>query len=168
MSLFNLIPFPYRILIIALLCGGLFSFGYLKGLDHSKQVEAKYVAELNKKLTEAQIKINKNNDIVVTKYVDKVVTITKKEYVYVNLANSVVPSEHFMSTGWVQLHNVSATNGDSSNSTVYSNATPTTTKDNTALATVVENYGICERNSEQLRTLQEWLLTTKKTLEGKM
>ena len=163
MSLFNLIPFPYRILIIALLCGGLFSFGYLKGLDHSKQVEAKYVAELNKKLTEAQIKINKNNDIVVTKYVDKVVTITKKEYVYVNLANSVVPSEHFMSTGCG-----GAPNGDSSNSTVYSNATPTTTKDNTALATVVENYGICERNSEQLRTLQEWLITTQKALEGKM
>jgi hypothetical protein len=167
MLLFNLIPLPYRILGVLLICVGLFYGGYRKGLDSSNTIITKYKLELATKSIQAQQKVAKSNDVVVTEYVDKVKVITKKEFVYVDTAKNVVPSRGELPIGWVRLHDDSATNADVSDTSRYSDATPSGIKDNTALATITENYSICTQNAEQVKALQEWVNVTKVTIEGK-
>lgn len=92
---------------------------------------------------------------IVTEYVDRVQTIKEKEYVYRDKIINV-PSKCELSSGWVYLHDASATGRDA-DSTRIADETPSGIRDTEALGTVIENYSICHQNAEQLKALQEWV-----------
>ena len=108
-----------------------------------------------------QDKIKKNQENikvqVVTEYKDKIKVVVKKEKEYVYRATNDVPAEFNLSNGWVYLHDVAATGSDY-NSSFGTISSSSGIKDNQALATVVENYGICRQNAQQLKSLQEYIL----------
>ena len=160
----DLIPLPYKLLIGVAALGGLFGFGYMKGYSAAS---TKYKAEIESFQTRAAAQIDdlekKNSEIsdrVVTRYVDRIRTVREKEYVYVDAANNIVPSQFKLSRGWLSIHNASAT-GSVPDPAAGADATPSTVEDNTGLATVVTNYSICTQNSEQLRALQGWVSESK-------
>ena len=139
---------------------GAFFFGFHKGTSLQTAVDAAkfnaYVAQAEKTATDLKQKNTNISNQVVTQYVDRVNTVKEKEYVYVNQATTDVPTQHVLSNGWVYLHDISTTNGDA-DSTKSSDATPSTIKDNQALAVVVSNYADCNANAEQLKNLQQWI-----------
>lgn len=160
MGVLSLIPLPYKIgaavVMLIIILGSTFAYGYNKA-------ENKYIAKIAKLESDAQgiksrlelaladVKIE-----TVIKYVDRIQVIKEKEYVYRNIAATVVPSKCTVSTGWVYLHDTSA-RGDDADTTRSSDGTSTEIKDTDALGIITENYGICHRNAEKLTALQEWI-----------
>lgn len=168
--LLNLIPAPYRILsmviLVPLVIGSIFGFGYYKGNENSKKTIAEYnlkISEANNKLLVA---INDLNQLTTVKYIDRIKLVTEKEYVYVDAAKNIVPTTSFMSVAWLRDHDNSASFSDAFG-TDYTNAAPSDVKDNQALAVVTENYSICKQNTEQLIALQEWIVNSKLAVESK-
>jgi phosphomannomutase len=161
--------FNRKLLSVALAVSlGSLKFMYDYGVEVGKhqadqQIEA-YLEKINS-LQERLKKAQKNVNVqVVTQYVDRIKTIVKKEKEYVHEATNDVPSEFTVSVGWVYLHDIAATGGDA-DPTLSSNGSSSGIKDNIALATIVENYEICEQNSEQLKELQKWLTDTKNLID---
>jgi hypothetical protein len=119
------------------------------------------------KINNLQNKIAKDQENVkiqvVTEYKDKIKTIIKKEKEYVYQATNDVPAQYTLSSGWVYLHDIAATGGDA-NSTLSANDSSSGVKDDTAVATIVQNYSICRQNSEQLKSLQTWLTETQNSV----
>lgn len=162
--MFKLIPLPYKLIALGLLIIGVFAFGYMKGSAYADTKIAEFAAEKSK----LDAKLEKNNskitNTVVTKYIDRVKVIREKEYVYRDLTQNVVPSQHIMSNGWVYTHDISASSGDA-DSTRASDATPSGIADNTVLGTIIGNYAICEQNAAQLVQLQQWISDNKTQVE---
>jgi len=167
----NLIPPQYRlaayIVAAVLLVGALFGGGYKTGhtfaSNHYTAIIAKMekdAAELEQQKAELQTKLTAEianvKERIVTKYVDRVKVITKKEYIYREQANTNVPDRTELSNGWVSLHNdaVAARDADSARS---SDATGSGVAANQALAVVTDNYSACHANAEQLTALQEYV-----------
>ena len=157
--MFSLIPLPWRIagglLILAAAIAIPYRMGYTSAADKYQAKIDAYIAqkkELEFSLEEALANIK---EVVVTKYVDKVKVVKEKEYVYVDQIK-VVPSRCELSDGWVYLHDSSARGEDATTSGV-ADETPSGIRDTQALERIVKNYGICERNSEQLIALQEYV-----------
>lgn len=162
--MFGMIPLPYKLLAGAALIIGVFVFGYMKGSAYA-EAELQRFAAKNATLTADMEK--KNSEIstqVVTQYVDRVNTIREKEYVYRDVAKTVVPSQSVLSNGWVFTHDISATGGDA-DATRSSDASPSGIKDNEALFTIIGNYSTCMQNSEQLRNLQQWVNDNKQSID---
>ena len=162
--MFGMIPLPYKLLAGAALLLGVFVFGYMKGSAYA-EAELQRFAAKNATLTADMEK--KNSEIstqVVTQYVDRVNTIKEKEYVYRDVAKTVVPSQSVLSNGWVFTHDASATGSDA-DATRSSDASPSGIKDNEALFTIVSNYSRCMQNSEQLIGLQQWINDNKQSIE---
>jgi uncharacterized protein (UPF0333 family) len=162
--MFKLIPLPYKLIALGLLIIGVFAFGYMKGSAYADTKIAEYAAEKSKLVAELEKKNSEITNTVVTEYVDRVNVIREKEYVYRDLAQNDVPSQHIMSNGWVYTHDISASSGDA-DSTRASDATPSGIADNTALGTIVGNYAICEQNAAQLAQLQRWISDNKAQVE---
>lgn len=156
----NLIPLPYRIIggliAMSVIIGGSIAYGYNKAENKylvkiaTYKQEAELLKEqLNASLSEVKVEV-------LTKYVDKIKIVKEKEYVYVD--NVIyVPSKCELATGWVLLHNASATSGGIGASGV-TDATPSGIKDTEALRTVIGNYSICHQNAKQLEALQEYVI----------
>ena len=162
--MFGMIPLPYKLLAGVALILGVFVFGYMKGSAHA-EVELQRFAAKNATLTADMEK--KNSEIstqVVTQYVDRVNTIREKEYVYRDVAKTVVPSQSVLSNGWVFTHDISAT-GSNADATRSSDASPSGIKDNEALFTIIGNYSTCMQNAEQLRNLQQWINDNRQSIE---
>lgn len=162
--MFGMIPLPYKLLAGAALILGVFVFGYMKGSAYA-EAELQRFAAKNATLTADMEK--KNSEIstqVVTQYVDRVNTIREKEYVYRDVAKTVVPSQSVLSNGWVFTHDISAT-GSNADATRSSDASPSGIKDNEALFTIIGNYSTCMQNAEQLRNLQQWINDNKQSIE---
>ncbi len=162
--MFGMIPLPYKLLAGAALILGVFVFGYMKGSAYA-EAELQRFAAKNATLTADMEK--KNSEIstqVVTQYVDRVNTIREKEYVYRDVAKTVVPSQSVLSNGWVFTHDISAT-GSNADATRSSDASPSGIKDNEALFTIIGNYSTCMQNAEQLRNLQQWINDNRQSIE---
>lgn len=166
--MFNLIPSSYKIIAFLLgilaLAGTSYYYGYTTAktaadLKYDKILQAaeNQVADLRQQLSVAEGKV-------ITVYVDKIIKVKEIEYVYINKSKNV-PSKCELSNGWVSLHDSAAT-GSEPDSTGVIDAAPSGIKDNQALETVVSNYSTCQRNSEQLKSLQEWVRENNKILEG--
>lgn len=162
--MFGMIPLPYKLLAGVALMLGVFVFGYMKGSAYA-EAELQRFAAKNAQLT---MDMEKKNSVisekVVTQYVDRVNTIREKEYVYRDVAKTVVPSQSVLSNGWVFTHDISATGGDA-DATRSSDASPSGIKDNEALFTIIGNYSRCMQNAEQLRNLQQWINDNKQSIE---
>ena len=163
--MFGMIPLPYKLLAGAALILGVFVFGYMKGSAYA-EAELQRFAAKNATLTADMEK--KNSEIstqVVTQYVDRVNTIREKEYVYRDVAKTVVPSQSVLSNGWVFTHDISATGGNA-DATRSSDASPSGIKDTDALVGIIRNYAICQSNSVQLTELQRWINENKAAVDA--
>jgi hypothetical protein len=155
----NLIPLPYRILAILLLGVGLFSYGYFKGHHSASQKAdermAKFEADAKAKYDELYNKKSQIDEKVVTKYVDRVVYVTKWRNKNVEIARTV-PDNGMLSNGWVHVHDASAT-ASAADPTKAADGSSSGVTATEALGGVVDNYGTCKANAEKLIALQNWI-----------
>lgn len=166
--MFNLIPTPYKILGFVLLILGVAGYSYYYGYSAAKTKAQKEALEKENKnqalVIDLQKQLSAAKDKVIIRFVEKTNTITERKYIYVDKAKNT-PSKCELSNGWVHVHNSSA-KGTLPDSTGSSDETTSGIRDNQALETVVSNYSTCQRNSEQLKSLQEWVRENNKILEG--
>ena len=161
-KMFNLIPLPYRIIAAILIVLSIFGYGYKLGYDRGErkiaEFKAKALAEYMQLQTAYEKAKNAVNEVVVTKYVDRIVYITKWRTKNVEIVKEV-PSNCELSAGWVHVHDSAAEGHDADRSGAADGAT-SGVKDTEALATVVDNYSKCLQNTAQLTSLQEWVRQT--------
>lgn len=165
----SLVPWPYRLLIVAVLAAALVGVGWVKGASH---VKAEWDAEVVKQsLTAARVEKAQAQATVqvVTEYVDRVKivrqageTIIKEVPVYVPAqadAACVVPR------GFVRLHDAAA-HGVVPEPAGNSDASPAGVALSAVAGTVAENYTACRANAEQLSALQSWILQMKESADA--
>ncbi len=162
--MFGMIPLPYKLLAIGAALVGVFIFGYMKGSAYAEAELARFSAEKSAQIAELEKKNSEISTQVVTEYVDRTNVIKEKEYVYRDLAQNSVPSQHVMSNGWVYTHDLSATSGNA-DATRSSDASPSGIADTTALVGIIGNYSRCQQNAEQLRQLQQWIIQNKEAVD---
>lgn len=158
--MFGMIPLPYKLLAGVALIIGVFFYGYMKGSAYAEAELQRFAAEKNKVIADLEKKNSEISNKVVTEYVDRVNVIKEKEYVYKNLAQTSVPSQHDMSNGWVFTHDISASSGDADPARA-SDATASGITDTTALVGIITNYSRCQQNAQQLIALQKWITDNK-------
>ncbi|MBF1165512.1 MAG: hypothetical protein HXL68_10765 [Dechloromonas agitata] len=151
---------PYRLLILGIIAAALFGLGWLKGAGHvqdqwdaATSKQALQVATVEKEQAEATVRV-------VTEYVDRVKvvrqageTIIKEVPVYVPAqadAACVVPR------GFVRLHDAAAA-GRLPQAAGAADALPAGIALSAVAGTVADNYERCHENTEQLKSLQEWI-----------
>lgn len=160
----SMIPLPYKLLAGAAMLAGVFFYGYMKGSAYADaelarygQRQAELTAELEKKNSEISTQV-------VTEYVDRVQVVKEKEYVYRDLAQTVVPSQFTMSNGWVYTHDASA-RADNADPARASDETSSGIADTTALVGIIGNYSRCQQNAQQLASLQKWIIDNREAVE---
>ena len=155
MGLTALIPWPYRLLAVALLAVALMGFGWVKGAGH---VQAQWdAAEARQQAVVAGVKIRQAETTVtvVTKYVDRVqyvrtsaAAIEKEIPIYVPLDTPALPG------GFRLLHDA-AVRGEPADPARGLDAAPVAAQD--LARTLAANYAACRETGEQLIALQEWV-----------
>jgi hypothetical protein len=160
----GMIPLPYKLLAGAALMAGIFVFGYMKGSAYAEAELARFSAQKSEQVAELERKNSAISTQVVTEYVDRVNTIREKEYVYIDTAKNIVPSQSVMSNGWVFTHDSSASASDA-DPTRASDASPSGITDTTALLAIIGNYSRCLQNSQQLEGLQRWVNDNKRAVD---
>ena len=156
----GMIPLPYKLMAAAALLIGIFFYGYMKGSAYAEAELQRFAAESATKVAELEKKNAEISGKVVTEFVDRTNTIREKEYVYLDTAKNIVPSQSVLSNGWVFTHDASAINGDA-DATRSSDASSSGIKDNEALLTIISNYSRCQQNAVQLIELQKWITENK-------
>ncbi len=156
----GMIPLPYKLLAIGAALVGVFVFGYMKGSAYAEAELARYSAQKSEQIAELERKNSAISTEVVTEYVDRTNTIREKEYVYIDTAKNIVPSQSVMSNGWVFTHDSSATASDA-DPTRASDASSSGITDTTALVGIITNYSRCQQNAQQLIALQKWIADNK-------
>lgn len=158
--MFGMIPLPYKLLAGAALIIGVFFYGYMKGSAYAEAELQRFAAKASQQVADLEKKNAEISNNVVTEYVDRTNTIREKEYVYIDTAKNVVPSQSVMSNGWVFTHDSSATASDA-DPTRASDASPSGITDTTALVGIITNYSRCQQNAQQLIALQKWITDNK-------
>lgn len=158
--MFGMIPLPYKLLAGAALIIGVFFYGYMKGSAYAEAELQRFAAKASTQVAELEKKNAEISNNVVTEYVDRTNTIREKEYVYIDTAKNIVPSQSVMSNGWVFTHDSSATASDA-DPTRASDATSSGITDTTALVGIITNYSRCQQNAQQLIALQKWITDNK-------
>jgi len=167
----SLIPTHFKIIAATVAVIGIFGYTFKKGHDvGTAEGEAKIQAlvdEATKLKADLEKEQSKIKEKVVIEYVDKIKVVKEKEYVYVDQAKNAVPSQYNLSNGWVYLHDQAVSPGNSlPDSARVTDATASDTKDNQALAVILGNYSICLQNAQQLTSLQQYFLETKKSIDA--
>lgn len=156
--MFKLIPLPYRILGAVLIVLSAFVFGYTKGIAVGNQkiklFEAKATAQYQELRAAYEKAKNNVNEKIVTEYVDKIIYVTKWRTKNVEVIKHVKDTCE-LSNGWVHVHDASASSKDADR-TAATDGTSSGIKDTEALETVVDNYGACAANAEQVKAWQNW------------
>ncbi|AOS78284.1 MULTISPECIES: hypothetical protein [Hydrogenophaga] len=156
----TLIPWPYRLLALALLAAALIGFGWIKGAGHVQaqwdaaiQQQTLQAATMRQRQAEATVKV-------VTEYVDRVRvvrekgdTIIKEVPVYVPVQADVACT---INRGFVRLHDAAAA-GDLPEPAGDADAAAARIALSAVARTVASNYQTCHENAEQLRALQAWV-----------
>jgi hypothetical protein len=158
--MFGMIPLPYKLLAGAALIIGVFFYGYMKGSAYAEAELQRFAAKASTQVAELEKKNAEISNNVVTEYVDRTNTIREKEYVYIDTAKNIVPSQSVMSNGWVFTHDSSATASDA-DPTRASDASSSGITDTTALVGIITNYSRCQQNAQQLIALQKWVADNK-------
>jgi len=142
---------------------GSFSAGYYKAHKSGEEKLAVAAAKANEKYIELQKKKVIVQEKIVTEYVDKIVEVTKWRTKNVEVTK-LVPDTGVLSNGWVSVHDSSAT-GRYADPARASDATSSGVTTVEALAGVVNNYGVCRATTEQLVSLQKWILEQQKLVD---
>ena len=159
--MFNLVPFPYRLLGVLALIAAVFGFGWVKGADHIQAEWDAQIAKSNALVDKIRIRQGDVTVKTVTQYVDRVQTITKQaDAVYrevpVYVHDSAANADCRSSLGSVGV----LVNAAESGSTVP--PTPGSSDAATSTPTEVADWAIatveaCRKNSKQLIGLQSWI-----------
>ena len=158
--MFGMIPLPYKLLAGVALILGVFLYGYMKGSAYAEAELQRFAAKASTQVAELEKKNAEISNNVITEYVDRTNTIREKEYVYIDTAKNIVPSQSVMSNGWVFTHDSSATASDA-DPTRASDASSSGITDTTALVGIITNYSRCQQNAQQLIALQKWIADNK-------
>jgi len=155
----SVIPWPYRLLALAVLGVALVGFGWIKGASHVQaqwdavvQQQTVQVAAVRERQAQATVKV-------VTQYVDRVrivrekgETIIKEVPVYVPVqADAACTINH----GFVRLHDAAAA-GELPEPARDADAASAGIALSAVAGTLTANYQTCHENAVQLRALQEW------------
>ena len=151
----SVIPWPYRLLVLAVLGVALVGFGWIKGASHVQaqwdaaiQQQALQTAAIRERQSQATVKV-------VTQYVDreKGETIIKEVPVYVPVQADAACT---INRGFVRLHDAAAA-GDLPEPARDADAAATGIALSAVAGTVAANYQTCHENAEQLTALQVWV-----------
>lgn len=156
----TLIPWPYRLLALALLAVALIGFGWIKGAGHVQakwdaavQQQTLHAATVRQRQAEATVKV-------VTEYVDRVRVVREKGDTIIREVPVYVPAQAdaacSINRGFVRLHDAAAA-GDLPEPAGDADATAAGIALSTVAETVAGNYQSCHENAEQLRALQTWV-----------
>lgn len=156
----TLIPWPYRLLALALLAAALIGFGWIKGAEHVQaqwyaavQQQTLQTATVHQRQTEATVKV-------VTEYVDRVRIVREKGDAIIKEVPVYVPVQTdaacTINRGFVRLHDAAAA-GELPESARDADAAAAGIALSAVAGTVAANYQTCHENAEQLRALQAWV-----------
>lgn len=160
----TVIPAPYRILagilVVAALLGGIYLYAYnraetITSAKYELKI-AKYAADkqqLSKDLADEKSLVRENTII---RYLYKIQEIHDKTKDNHDIAIHEVPPQNQMSNGWIYAHDQTAL-GFKADETKSKDPTPSGIMDNVALATVIDNYGICHEKDEQINALSDYI-----------
>ena len=156
----NLIPWPYRWLLLGLFAAALLGVGWMKG---AAQVQARWDAEIARQAAQtAQVQQQQAEASVqvVTQYVDRIKVVREKGDAIIKEAPIYVPVEAdaacTIQRGFVRLHDAAATNAIP-RAPGIADASPADIALSTVATTLVDNYQRCHENAEQLIALQDWV-----------
>lgn len=155
----TLIPWPYRLLALAVLSASLIGFGWIKGAEHVQakwdtavQQQTLQAATVRQRQAEAAVKI-------VTQYVDRVRIVREKGDTIIKEVPVYVPVEAdaacTINRGFVRLHDAAAA-GELPEPARDADAPAAVLALSAVAGTVAANYQACHENAEQLRALQAW------------
>ena len=156
----SVIPWPYRLLVVAALGLALVGFGWVKGANHVQaqwdaavQQQSLQAAAIRERQAQATVEV-------ITEYVDRVRVVREKGDTIIKEVPVYVPVQAdaacTINRGFVRLHDAAA-----------AGALPEPARDTDAAAagfalsavagTVATNYQTCHETAEQLRALQTWV-----------
>jgi hypothetical protein len=148
-------PIQYGSIVVLLfsiyMCGGIANEESWQKKVLQQQAE---IAELKQKEAEVSTKV-------VTKYIDKIQVVKETNNAISKFVTNEADSKCQLPNSFSVLHDAAAKNElpDSAGAT---DARTSDVKLSEATSTVIENYGICHQNIEQLKGLQEWVREQKK------
>ncbi len=157
----TLIPWPYRLLALALLAATLIGFGWVKGAGHVQvrwdaavQQQSLQTAAVRERQAQATV-------TVVTQYVDRVRIVREKGETIIKEVPVYVPVQAdaacTINRGFVRLHDAAAA-GELPEPARDVDAAPADLALSAVAGTVAANYQTCHENAEQLRALQGWVM----------
>lgn len=137
--------------IIVLLFSVYMIGGIANEADWQKKVlqQQAEIAQLKQKEAEVSTKV-------VTKYIDKITVVKEKNNEISKYINASGDAKCQLPTSFSVLHDAAAKN-ELPDSTRATDASASGIALSTATATIVDNYGACNQNAEQLKALQEWI-----------
>ena len=156
----SVIPWPYRLLALAVLGVALVGFGWIKGASHVQaqwdaavQQQALQAAAARERQAQATVKV-------VTQYVDRVRVVREKGQTIIKEVSVYVPVQAdaacSINRGFVRLHDAAAA-GELPEPARDADAAASGLALSTVAATVAANYQTCHENAEQLKALQVWV-----------
>jgi hypothetical protein len=157
----SLIPWPYRLLVLATLAVALIGFGWVKGAGH---VQARWDAAVQEQTLQAAAVREQQAQAtvkVVTQYVDRVRFVREKGDAIIKEVPVYVPVQAdaacTINRGFVRLHDAAAA-GELPEPARDADAAATGIALSAVVGTVAANYQTCHENAEQLRALQAWIV----------
>ncbi len=156
----SVIPWPYRLLALAVLGVALVGFGWIKGASHVQaqwdaavQQQALQTAAIRERQAQATVKV-------VTQYVDRVRIVREKGETIIKEVPVYVPVQAdaacTINRGFVRLHDAAAA-GELPRPPRSAHAASAALARSVVAGTVAANYQTCHENAEQLRALQAWV-----------
>jgi hypothetical protein len=157
---FAAIPLPWKILGALAAVVSIYGAGYYGGYsgEHKKFEAYKVDQQIADLKVEAKFneELRVRSDKLMTDYNANLAQIINRGSINVTTAREVVPHQYDLSNGWISLHDRSA-RAQPIDPTAAADATSSGIGDNSALATVVNNYARCDLNAKQLTALQTWI-----------
>lgn len=148
-------PIQYGSIVVLLfsiyMCGGIANEESWQKKVLQQQAE---IAELKQKEAEVSTKV-------VTKYIDKIQVVKETNNAISKFVTNEADSKCQLPNSFSVLHDAAAKN-ELPDSAGASDERTSDVKLSEATSTVIENYGICHQNIEQLKGLQEWVREQKR------
>ena len=155
-----MIPWPYRLLALAVFGLALVSFGWNKGAGH---VQAQWDATVRQQALQATAVREEQAQAtveVITEYVDRVRVVREKGDTIIKEVPVYVPVQAdaacTINRGFVRLHDAAAA-GALPEPARDADAAAADIALSTVAATVATNYQTCHETAEQLKALQTWV-----------
>lgn len=156
----SVVPWPYRLLVLAALGVALVGLGWIKGASHVQvqwdaaiQQKALQTPAVRERQAQAAVKV-------VTQYVDLVRVVREKGDTIIKEVPVYVPVQSdaacTINRGFVRLHDAAAA-GELPEPARDADAAAAGIALSAVAGTVAANYQTCHENAEQLRALQMWI-----------